>query len=272
MTTIIGFAAGFLLALIGIIQLLKFILDRNTERLIKQRVHTDSKKHDAVNLNHYQGLFRNLGFIFSLAIVLLIFEWKTYEEPQIMQLTKAETAEIELIDIPVTEQAPPPPPAKVQNVRLTAIEDEIEIEEELAVSLDMEISQETAIQEVEVSIKEEVIVEEEEEIEEIYTFVEEPAEPHEGMTAFLKSISEDLKYPKEARKLGIQGKVFVQFIVNPTGELTDVKVVRGIGHGCDEEAIRVIKKSPKWKPGKQRGRAVKQQMVLPIMFVMHGAT
>lgn len=271
MTTIIGFAAGFLLVLVGIIQLLKFVLDRNTERLIKQHAHTDSKKHDAVNLNHYQGLFRNLGFIFSLAIVLLIFEWRTYEEPQMMQLTKAENAEVELIDIPITEQAPPPPPAKVQNVRITAIEDEVELEE-LTVSLDMEISQETEIQEVEVSITEEVIVEEEEVIEEVYTFVEEPATPPDGMTAFLKNLSEDLKYPKEARKLGIQGKVFVQFIVNPTGELTDIKVVRGIGHGCDEEAVRVLKKSPKWKPGKQRGRAVKQQMVLPIMFVMHGAT
>ncbi len=269
MTTIIGFAAGFLLVLIGIIQLLKFVLDRNSERLIAQNAQTDGKKHKAVDISQYQGLIRNIGFIFSLAVVLLIFEWRTYEEPQIMQLTKAGVGEVEILDIPATEQTPPPPPSQTQNVRITAVEDEIELEE-LTVSLDMEIDQETEIEEATVAISSQIVEEEVEEVvEQIYTFVEEPAEPHGGMNEFLREISAQLQYPKDARKLGIEGKVFVQFVVDKTGKLTDIQVARGIGHGCDEEAMRVIKTSQKWKPGKQRGRAVKQQMILPIMFVLH---
>jgi len=66
--------------------------------------------------------------------------------------------------------------------------------------------------------------------------------------------------------MGIEGKVFVQFIVDKAGNITNVTAVKGIGAGCDEEAVRVIKGSPKWKPGKQRGKAVKVRMILPITF------
>jgi protein TonB len=66
--------------------------------------------------------------------------------------------------------------------------------------------------------------------------------------------------------MGIEGKVYVQFVVDKDGTLTDIKALKGIGAGCDEEAVRVIGGSPKWKPGKQRGRPVKVRMVLPIIF------
>ena len=66
--------------------------------------------------------------------------------------------------------------------------------------------------------------------------------------------------------MGIEGRVYVQFIVERDGSLTDIKVVKGIGAGCDEEAVKVLKNSPKWKPGKQRGKAVRQKMTQPITF------
>jgi protein TonB len=66
--------------------------------------------------------------------------------------------------------------------------------------------------------------------------------------------------------MGVEGKVFVQFVVDKDGTLTDIKAVKGIGAGCDEEAVRVLKAAPKWKPGKQRGRPVKVRMILPITF------
>ena len=66
--------------------------------------------------------------------------------------------------------------------------------------------------------------------------------------------------------MNIEGKVYVQFVVDKDGTLTDVKALKGIGAGCDEEAVRVIQEAPKWKPGKQRGRPVKVRMVLPIIF------
>ncbi|MGB3618259.1 MAG: energy transducer TonB, partial [Catalinimonas sp.] len=74
--------------------------------------------------------------------------------------------------------------------------------------------------------------------------------------------------PEQARRMGVEGRVFVQFVVERDGTLTDVQAVKGIGAGCDEEAIRAVKESPKWKPGKQRGRPVRVRMVMPIVFKM----
>lgn len=119
------------------------------------------------------------------------------------------------------------------------------------------------------TVIEEVVFEEappEEEVDEIFTIVEDQPVPNGGMSAFYKYVGDKLKYPAQARRMGIEGKVFVQFVVDKDGTLTEVKAVKGIGAGCDEEAVRVIKGAPKWKPGKQRGRSVKVRMILPITF------
>ena len=73
-----------------------------------------------------------------------------------------------------------------------------------------------------------------------------------------------------AKESGIQGTVYMSFVVEKDGHITDVKVVRGIGGGCDEEAVRVIKSMPNWKPGKQRGRSVRVQFSMPIKFTLAG--
>jgi periplasmic protein TonB len=86
------------------------------------------------------------------------------------------------------------------------------------------------------------------------------------MPGFYSLVGQNIKYPKSARRLGIEGRVFIQFIVEKDGSLSDIKCIKGIGGGCDEEAERVISLSKKWTPGKQRGKIVKQKMVLPIMF------
>ena len=112
----------------------------------------------------------------------------------------------------------------------------------------------------------EVLEEETLEPEEVFTIVENQPAPIEGMAAFYEYIQQNLKYPAQARTLGIEGKVFVQFIVGPDGKLTYVKAVKGIGGGCDEEAVRVIRNSSKWQPGLQRGKAVNVRMILPITF------
>jgi protein TonB len=79
-------------------------------------------------------------------------------------------------------------------------------------------------------------------------------------------VSDKMKYPAQARRMGVEGKVFVQFVIGKDGAISDVKVLKGIGAGCDEEAIRVVQSSPSWNPGKQRGKAVKQRYTLPIIF------
>ena len=101
---------------------------------------------------------------------------------------------------------------------------------------------------------------------EVFTEVENPPAPADGMLAYYQYIQDNLTYPQEAKDQGIEGKVFVQFIVAPDGKLTEVEAVKGIGGGCDEEAIRVVMESLPWIPGLQNGKKVNVRMILPITF------
>lgn len=103
----------------------------------------------------------------------------------------------------------------------------------------------------------------------VYLIVEDQPEPLDGKTAFEEYMKDNLKYPEQARKMGIEGKVFVQFIVTKEGQLKDVAAVKGIGAGCDEEAVRLIKSGPAWKPGRQHGQRVAVRMILPINFKLN---
>ncbi|WP_448518793.1 TonB family protein [Rhodoflexus sp.] len=103
---------------------------------------------------------------------------------------------------------------------------------------------------------------------EIFTVVEKPAEYEGGIAELLKVISKNLRYPAEARREGVQGKVFVQFVIDEQGNLISPEVVKGVSPELDAEALRVIQLSGKWTPGEQRGRKVKQRIVLPISFVL----
>jgi len=87
-----------------------------------------------------------------------------------------------------------------------------------------------------------------------------------GMKAFTKYMERNLRYPSQAQEDGVQGKVFLSFVVEKDGSITDVKVLRGIGFGCDEEAVKVIKKSPLWKPGRNKGNPVRVRYNMPINF------
>ncbi|MCC8409410.1 TonB family protein [Mucilaginibacter sp. UR6-1] len=101
---------------------------------------------------------------------------------------------------------------------------------------------------------------------EIFTAVETQPNFPGGLAAFGKYLEKNIHYPAVARENNVQGRVFVQFVVEKDGSLTDIKVLRGIGSGCDEEAMRVLKKSPKWSPGIQNGRPVRVQYTVPIAF------
>ena len=167
------------------------------------------------------------------------------------------------MDIPPTEQPPPPPPV-VQLPEIIEVPDEEEIEEEIEVDLDVEVTEETVIEDI---VFEEAP--EEEEVDEIFTIVEDKPTFPGGDGAMYKYLGKSIDYPSQARRMGIEGRVFVQFIVGKDGSIRDVQAIKGIGAGCDEEAVRVIKKMPKWSPGKQRGRAVQVRMVLPVFFKLN---
>jgi TonB family protein len=101
---------------------------------------------------------------------------------------------------------------------------------------------------------------------EVFDIVEEQPAPVGGMKEFYSYVAHNLRYPTTARQKGIEGRVFIQFVVDSEGNLTKIKTVKGVGAGCDEEAVRVLEGAPNWKPGKQRGRAVNVRMILPITF------
>ncbi|MBR6931401.1 MAG: energy transducer TonB [Bacteroidales bacterium] len=99
-----------------------------------------------------------------------------------------------------------------------------------------------------------------------YMIVEQMPEFPDGEEAMMQYIAEQVKYPAEAKKAGAYGRVFIGFIVEPDGSLSDIKVLRGMGYGCDEEALRVVKSMPKWQPGMHRGKAVRVQYLVPVNF------
>jgi len=184
------------------------------------------------------------------------------------------TVGVEMLDIPKEEAPPPPPPPPpppdvVQQQRFVApkvttdsVETTMVTQDDLSTKHNTEAPAEENI--VVEEAKPQVI--EQEAPKEIFTVVEEQPNYPGGDEARIKFLQANMKYPEEAKELGVQGKVFVTFVVEVDGSITDVKVLRGIGSGCDDEAIRVVKSMPKWVPGKQRGVPVRVQFNLPINF------
>jgi len=222
------------------------------------------KKNPGADLTRKSGLFLSIGFVVTLLLVIFAFEKKSYNVGPGMDLGSVADDFDELTEIPPTEQPPPPPPPKViQQPEVIEVPDEEEIEEEIEVNLDVETTEDTEVAEI-------VFEEAPEEVaDEIFTIVEDQPEYPGGMKAFYKYVQKTMKYPPQARRMGIEGRVFVQFVVDTDGTITEVQAVRGIGAGADEEAVRVIKNSKKWNAGKQRGRPVKVRMYLPIIFKLN---
>lgn len=220
----------------------------------------EAKKTPKADLVRSSGMFLNLGLAISVGLVLFAFEYKSYDDGALKDLGQISDEFEELLDIPITEQPPPPPPPPVEQPIIEEVPDEVEIEE-IEVNFDVDVKEETVIKEVEIS---EAPVEEK--ADEIFDVVETMPTPPGGMEGWNKYLSNNLKYPTQARRMGIEGTVYVVFVVNTDGSIQDVDILRGIGGGCDEEAMRVVRAAPNWEPGKQRGRPVRVKMRLPIRF------
>lgn len=208
-------------------------------------------------------LISSISICLSLLLVIGLFEWRTTENGSDVNLELNTQNFEDLLDIPQTQQIQKPP-AQVQAPTIIEVDNE-EIIEEIEIDLDIEMTEDTRIEEVvfDVGAPDNIP---EEKVDEIFTIVEEQPLPKGGIKAFYDFVGSNLDYPSGARRMGIEGRVFVEFVVEKDGSLTDIKVVKGIGAGCDEEAVRVISQAPKWNPGKQRGREVRVRMIMPIMF------
>lgn len=220
----------------------------------------EAKKTPSADLTRKSGMFLNLGLAVAVGATLAAFEWKSFDDGSLKDLGMVTDNFEELLDIPITEQPPPPPPPVEQPI-IQEIPDEVEIEEKIEVNFDVDIQEETVIEEI--VIADAPVVEK---ADEIFDVVETQPNPPGGMAGWNEYLRKNLKYPTQARRMGIEGTVIVVFVVNTDGSIQDVDVLRGIGGGCDEEAIQVVENAPKWEPGKQRGKPVRTRMRLPIRF------
>ena len=220
------------------------------------------KKSQKASLEDKKVVYVLMGFVFVLSLCYVALEWTEKE------VTKYEVADMEFtfedeVEIQQTTQetTPPPPSPAVQEVEvLNVVEDDVETE-----SSEINTEDDKDVEGVIAAPVEAPVEEEEEEV--VFVVVETMPEFPGGQQALFKYLSENVKYPVIAQENGIQGRVICQFVVNKDGSIVDVEVVRSGGDASlDKEAVRVIKSMPKWKPGKQRGKAVRVKYTVPVNF------
>jgi len=205
-----------------------------------------------------------IGYVLALAVMFIAFEWSERDKKVTTDTGIAELLFEEEI-IPITEQeqkqAPPPPPEapKAEEI-INIVENDAEVEESTIQASD-ETDKAVEVKYVPVEVEEEEVEEQQ-----IFQVVEEMPEFPGGMAECMKFLSKNIKYPPISAENGIQGRVIVQFVVNQDGSIVDPVVVRGVDSHLDKEALRVIQMMPKWKPGKQRGKAVRVKYTVPVMF------
>jgi len=216
----------------------------------------EPKKNPEISLEKKKGLFFQIGLIITLIIVLGAFEWRSYEKVD-YNLGQLNLDDLEEEIIPITKQEvkPPPPPPPPPEV-IEIVEDEVEIEEELEIE-DTESDEDIAIE-----------IEEESD-DEFFMVVENMPVFPGGDLGLMKYIQKNVKYPPIAKEYNITGKVYVSFIVDKSGSVTNAKIVRGVDKNLDAEALRVVKSLPKYKPGKQRGKPVRVMFTIPINFTLN---
>jgi len=220
----------------------------------------EKKKSDKANLELKKPMFMRIGLVAALLVAIVAFEWRTYERVAVQRDFIVDEVEEEEIPITEREEKPPPPPPPPPPPVIEIVEDEVVIEDEVEIE-EVEVDEDT-----EVEIQEIEIVEEEVEEQTIFRVVEENPGFKGGDAALAKYLQSNIVYPAMARENSIEGLVYVEFVVNPDGHVSNAKILKGIGGGCDEEALRVINKMPKWNPGKQRGKPVRVYCTLPVNF------
>ena len=224
------------------------------------------KKSEKASLENKKLLFTEIGLVVALGILYFAFEYSS-KEKQVALLEDTTEAIVEDEMIAIQNEPPPPPPAApdipVLSDQIDIIDDDIKVDDNLFMNLEDDASG------VEImDYKEEEVVEEEVEEEAIpFQLVEEKPSFNGGdANEFSKWVNSRLVYPEIAKENGVQGRVTLQFTVESDGRVTNVRVLRGVDESLDKEAVRVVSSSPKWKPGKQRDRAVKVTYTFPVIF------
>jgi protein TonB len=212
----------------------------------------ERKKPDA-DLRNYHTVFLEIGLLITLVILIVAVRLDlTSQSPEEVVLDEQEVVEME--EIIQTRQIETPPPPPKQPVPVEVPNDEIIEDVDIDIGGDLDLGGT-------LDMPPPPPPAEEEEEEDFFVVVEEMPELIGG----LGELQQKIRYPEMARRAGIEGRVFIQFIVNEQGQVENPQVMRGIGGGADEEALRVVSQA-QFKPGMQRGRPVRVQYSLPIFF------
>ena len=225
------------------------------------------KKSPKASLENKRLLFTEIGLVVALGIVYGAFEYSSKDKAVALLEDTTQADDVEEM-IAIQNETPPPPPEApnipILSDQIDIVDDDIKLDDDMFMNLEDDANTGVEI----MDYKEEQVVEEEIEEEAIpFQLVEEKPSFNGGdANEFSKWVNSKLVYPEIAKENGVQGRVTLQFTVEADGRVTNVKVLRGVDESLDKEAVRVVSSSPKWKPGKQRDRAVKVTYTFPVIF------
>ena len=227
----------------------------------------EEKKTEKANLENRRLFFTEIGLVAALLVVWGAFSYGTRDKK--VATLESDTQNVEVEDmVPITQETPPPPPEAPQipvlSDQIDIVEDNIKVNDNFA-SLEDNPNLGVEVMDYVEDVKEETV---EEEAIPFQIVEEKPTFNGGDANEFTKWVNSKLEYPEIAKENGVQGRVTLQFTVNTDGSVSNVKVLRGVDSSLDKEAVRVVSMSPKWKPGKQRDRAVKVTYTFPVIFTL----
>ena len=224
------------------------------------------KKSRKASLENKRLLFTEIGLIVALLAVWGAFSYSTREKKVSDLLDVNQDIEVEEM-VPITEETPPPPPEApkipILSDQIDIVDDDIKVDDDMFMNLEDNANMGVEIQDYVEQVEEEHV---EEEAIPFQLVEKKPTFQGGDANDFSKWVNSKLVYPEIAKENGVQGRVVLQFTVNPDGSVSGVKVLRGVDASLDKEAVRVVSSSPKWEPGRQRDRAVKVTYTFPVIF------
>lgn len=226
----------------------------------------EAKKNPSKDLSLQRNKFFLIGLTVSISLAITAFEWRLVKmKPIIREPNLIDAGTLLFPPITTIDPAKAPKPIKKLEPKIQSPTPTDFVE----VGNDKPVDDQTPIIETGSEIiLPPIFIPVDAEVDTVFVIVEKNPEPVYGFKNFYQQLAKNLKYPTQAKRMGTEGKVFVEFIVNKNGEPSDLKIIRGIGSGCDEEAMRVLSLT-KWEPGKQRGKPVRVKMAMQLNFKLN---
>lgn len=226
----------------------------------------DKVKSDSKNVHSKRSLFFNVGLVIALVFCFIAFEFKVYiSDEERVELPDVEAFTLMPEDIKPTIQKPKPKPIIPSKQNQVLKITETKTEEVIAAPEVLDI----ASDEIDDLFVWGALATEKVEDPTIHIFVESQPQYKGGMDKFYKYLKDNIEYPRREKSIGVDGKVYLQFVIERDGSITDIQVLKGVSEGLDKEAVRVLNESPKWEPGSNRGQPVRVRMTIPISFQLN---